>query len=533
MEKILKKNKKIIIYSSVTVLYAIIYYLAMPVINFNFYGLPLYVMFIGLTIMSIEAGKSKKFNKAGTLITIISLLFLTIIPLLITTPIWNSKKYQQLLGEVKESVFTEDISPVDIDKIRLVDQSMASRLGDKTIGQDPALGSSSYVGNFNIQTYKGELYWVAPLLHRSFFKWLSSKEGSKGYIMVSATNPQDVKLVQNKGRIKYQMDAYFSTDLKRHIYFNGFMTKGYTDYTFEIDDDGNPFWVLSQYNKVIGYSGREIVKTIIVNAVNGNIKSYSITETPKWVDRIQPEFIVKEQINNWGKYKKGFWNSVFSEDGVLTLTPGMSLVYGKDGNSYWYSGLTSAGADDSTVGFIMVNTRTKETKYYRQAGATETASMGSAEGKVQEKGYKATFPIMYNVLGQATYILSLKDKAGLIKMISMVSVEDYTILGIGETTEEALRNYKTALKRKISDSSITDNFNLNEATGIIKRINSDIVKGDSFYYFTLDTLPNEVFVMTSSISKEIIITKIEDRVSIKYEESDSKYKNVEEYNVEF
>ena len=152
-------------------------------------------------IMSIEAGKSKKFNKAGTLITIISLLFLTIIPLLITTPIWNSKKYQQLLGEVKESVFTEDISPVDIDKIRLVDQSMASRLGDKTIGQDPALGSSSYVGNFNIQTYKGELYWVAPLLHRSFFKWLSSKEGSKGYIMVSATNPQDVKLVQNKGLV--------------------------------------------------------------------------------------------------------------------------------------------------------------------------------------------------------------------------------------------------------------------------------------------------------------------------------------------
>ena len=66
-------------------------------------------------------------------------------------------------------------------------------------------------------------------------------------------------------------------------------------------------------------------------------------------------------------------------------------MYGDDGKSYWYTGITSAGADDSTIGFMLVDTRTKEAKLYRQLGATETAAMVSATGKVQEKIMKLNF----------------------------------------------------------------------------------------------------------------------------------------------
>ncbi|QEN03428.1 hypothetical protein EW093_01485 [Thiospirochaeta perfilievii] len=525
----MKKKFNFIIYSCLIVLFAAIYYLSLPVLNIMFYGLPFFVTLIGITILIVESNKNGIPNIPGLIITALGLVFLTIVPLFTTPAIGRSDRYMNIIGEVEESLFIEDISPVDVDKIRLVDQDMASKLGDKTIGQDPALGSSSYVGNFNIQTYRGELYWVAPLLHRSFFKWLSNKEGSKGYIMVSATNPQDVRLVQDKGFIKYQPDAYFSQDLKRHIYFNGFINKGFTDYTFEIDDDGKPYWVISQYKKVIGYSGKDVEKTILIDAQNGTLSSYTVDKTPKWVDRIQPEEFVIDQVNNWGKFKKGFWNSILAEEGVQRLTPGISLVYGKDGVSYWYSGVTSVGADDSTIGFILVNSRTKEFKYYKQSGATETAAMGSAEGKVQEKGYYATFPIMYNIVGRPTYVLSLKDNAGLIKMISMISVEDYTVLGIGETTEEALRNYKSALKRTLSGADIRESLNIKAINGVIERINSDIFKGDSFYYFTLQGVKNRTFTLTSQISKDIILTEPNDYVEIKYEESDSDILEVSEY----
>ena len=278
---------KVILYSILALLCAGVFYLVLPVVNLMFYGLPLFVLIIGLIILIVEdATKSNKFIP-GIIISVIGAFFLFILPLFNTPQLGRSHTYRALIGNVVESDFSKDITPIDINKIRLVDQAMASKLGEKTIGQDPALGSSSFVGEFNIQKYKEELYWVAPLLHRSFFKWLSNKEGSKGYIMVSATNPQEVRLVQNKGRIKYQMDAFFNQDLKRHIYTHGFMNKSFTDYTFEIDDNGKPYWVLSQFKKTIGYSGKDIVGTIIVDAESGEINAYTIEDTPIWVDRIQ------------------------------------------------------------------------------------------------------------------------------------------------------------------------------------------------------------------------------------------------------
>ncbi|HKL86162.1 MAG TPA: hypothetical protein VJ861_07525 [Treponemataceae bacterium] len=511
---------KVILYSIMALICAGIFYLVLPVVNFMFYGLPLFVLIIGLIILIIEAELKSRTLLPGIIISILGAFFLFILPFFTTPQLGRSQKYRALIGTVVESDFSQDITPIDINKIRLVDQSMASKLGEKTIGQDPALGSSSFVGEFNIQKYKGELYWVAPLLHRSFFKWLSNKEGAKGYIMVSATNPQEIRLVQNKGRIKYQKNAFFKQDLKRHIYTHGFITRSFTDYTFEIDDNGKPYWVLSEFKKTIGYSGKDIVGTIIVDADTGEINSYTIEETPLWVDRIQPEDFIIRQINDWGKYNKGFWNSVFAEEGVLQLTPGVSLVYGDDGSSNWYSGISSSGSDESTIGFTLINTRTKNAKFYKQSGATETAAMSSAEGKVQEKEYRATFPIMYNILGKPTYILTLKDKGGLIKMIAMVSVEDYTLLGIGDDTEEALRNYKVALMGKFANADIQEGLDIVRLTGIVERINSDIMKGTSFYYLRLKNF-SKTFTMTSQISKEIILTLPGDTIEIGYENTES------------
>ena len=535
MKKIFKS------YGIALLIVAIYAFVKLPVLRFDFTSgfttLILFFVLAGILDMMFDRGdKTSKIAKNNFLIAGLSLIIIIVIPFFVTSPIFRASAYRDLLGKVEESVFTEDISPVNVDEIRIVDEDMAMKLGEKKLGEIPAIGSISKVGEYSIQSVKGELYWVAPLVHRDIVKWITNLDGTNGYIMVSATNPQDVRLVQNINgkqiKIVYQEEAYFLQDLHRHIYLNGVVNYGMTEFNFEIDDDGNPYWVVSLYEHAIGYGGANAVGTAVVDAQTGEVKVYSVEDTPKWVDRIQPENIIVQQIKDWGTYVNGFLNSVISEEGVLLPSEGTSLVYGNDGRSYWYTGITSAGGDESTVGFMLVDSRTKEAKFYMQTGATETAAMTTAEGKVQEKGYEATFPVMYNILGKPTYVLGLKDKARLVKMVAFVSVEDYNIIGFGETKEDAYKNYKEVLESEGNDIDLDadQNLDLKDIEGVVSRINQDVTSGNTTYYITLKDNEDLIFTGSSKTSTELPITIVGDKVSISYEKSNSNIISINEFD---
>lgn len=526
-------------YGIALLIVAIYAFVKLPVLRFDFTSgftmLILFFVLAGVLDMMLDRGdRTSKSAKNNFLIAGVLLVVIIIIPFFVTSPIFRASSYKDLLGKVEESVFTEDVSPVSVDKIRIVDKDMAIKLGEKKLGEIPAIGSISKVGDYSIQSVKGELYWIAPLVHRDIIKWITNLEGTNGYIMVSASDPQDVRLVQNLDgkqlKIVYQEEAYFLQDLHRHVYLNGGMKYGMTDFNFEIDDNGKPYWVVTLYEHAVGYGGSNAVGTAIVDAQSGDVKIYSIKDTPKWVDRIQPESFIVDQINNWGLYVNGFLNSVISEEGVLLPSEGTSLVYGKDGKSYWYTGITSAGADESTVGFMLVDSRTKESKLYMQTGATETAAMTTAEGKVQEKNYKATFPVMYNILGKPTYVLGLKDKADLVKMVAFVSVEDYSIIGMGDTKEDAYKNYKEALESKGNDIDFNTSENLQKVEGTVSRINQDVKSGNTTYYITLKNNKELIFTGTSKISSELPLTMVGDKVSISYDKTDSNIISIAEFD---
>jgi hypothetical protein len=513
----------------VVALYA---FVKLPVISFNFTSTisvgVIFFVIAGFLDMMLDKGETtSKTAKYNFTIAIGLAVIMFVIPFITTTPILHAKAYRNLIGEVKESEFTNDISPVSVNDIRLVDEEMARKLGDKKLGEVPAIGSVSKLGKFHVQNVDGELYWVAPLVHRDIIKWATSLSGSSGYVKVSASNPQDVQLVQKVGnrdiKIVYQPEAYLHQDLQRHLYIHGIMNVGMSDFTLEIDDDGMPYWVVSLYKNKIGFGGSNAVGTAIVDAETGEIKRYSVEDTPKWVDRIQPSEFVTNQIADWGLYVNGFINSMFSEKGVLVPTEGISLVYGDDNKSYWYTGITSSGGDESTIGFMLIDSRTKEAKLYKQPGATELAAMKSAEGNVQEKNYEATYPIMYNILGNPTYVSSLKDKAGLVKRVAFISVEDYNVLGIGENKNEALRNYKEALESKGNDLVIDNNadgIKDNTIEGIVTRISPDVKGGNTSYYITIDSKVDIIFKETSKISNKLPLTQVGDKVSINYEKAE-------------
>ena len=507
----------------------ILWYINLPVLNYGFTGwafllLVLIVLGVFLTTrlqISSDQKQIKFLSKPSKvfLFFALGLLFYIFILPLGSSKMIRTQAHQQLIGKVDNGdKISKHIAPISMDEIRVVDEDLAYLLGEKILGSQPALGSQVHLGEFYIQQVNKKLYWIAPLLHSGFFKWMNNKQGTAGYVMVSATNERDVKLIQNVAgkdvKIKYQPDAYFGSEIRRHIYMNGYMTTGLTDYTFEIDDAGNPYWVVTKYQKTIGFSGNDAIGVIAVNAQTGEIKEYSIKDTPQWIDRIQPIHFIEEQLNDWGELVHGYWN--FANANKLQITEDMTLVYGKDNKSYWYTGLTSVGKDESAVGFVLVDTRTKKATFYKQSGATEFAAQSSAQGKVQEKGYDASLPIPYNINNIPTYVMTLKDKGGLVKMFAMVSINDYTIVGVGNTMREALMSYKGAYN--MSGNTIKPNANTDKKTlqSTIVRIQNDVKNGNSFYYFTVTDYP-KIFVGTSQLSNELPITRVGDVVEISFD----------------
>ena len=488
-----------------------------PVINFRFYGIAwLMVLFFMLCIILFS---NKSIQKWSGFMIFICLLY-CIFGGLMSTEMFRASSYRDQLGKVEyDSKFEFDIPEVELSRIRIIDHDVAVRLGQKILGTETSLGSQVRLGEFFIQNIKGKLYWVAPLLHSGFFKWWSNSDGTPGYVMVSATDELDVKLVENVNnkpiKIKYQTEAYFMSELTRHLYFSGFMTIGFTHITFEIDDEGNPFWVVSLYDKQIGFAGKNAFGIATIDPQTGEVKKYLSAEAPKWIDRIHPNDILQEQVRCWGEYVHGYINP--SHEDQIKPTGEMILIYGEGDHCWWYQGMTSTGQDNSTVGFLLIDSRTKKVKFHKQTGATEIAAMNSAMGKVQEKGYVSSHPVAYNIAGVPTYVMALKDQAGLIKQVEMVSIHDYAIVSVGSDINEAIRNYEFELssKGKMSNSLTSKNSKTeSNISGVISRISADTRGGNTIWYFLLNNQPAKIFLGMGSVSPELPLSQPGDSVQV-------------------
>ncbi|MEG0132780.1 MAG: cell shape-determining protein, partial [Clostridium sp.] len=331
----------------------------------------------------------------------------------------------------------------------------------------------------------------------------------------NANNPSDVKLVTSLNgedlTMKYLMSAYFSDDIRRYSHSEN-KTIGLTDYSFELNDSGRPYWVISQYEKQVGVSGRAIVGIMIIDAQNGEITEHDMSSIPSWVDRVQPLETVDDNINSWGKYINGF---TLSKKDKLKATEGTNTIY-NNGNCYYYTGMTSVGSDESTVGFMLVDTKTGESTLYKiPGGITEVAASQAIEGKVQQFGYTSTMPTLINVQNQPTYFTLLKDNNGDIKMYGMVNVQQRNIIAVGETLTQTMNNYVDSLTENGSNSLATSG-EVKIGEGTVERIGLlPTDKGSLFYIITKENKTTLV-IAPSSISKELPITKEGDKITFEY-----------------
>ncbi len=515
-------------------LFAILLYFFLPVFSLRFVGWAFGVAFCLFPLFSIA-----RIRKLAIIIYLLLGLFV-VLGILSSASLFQSRNYRNLIGEVKQTEFTELVSPVKLDQVPIVDRNFAASLAEKKLGEDYALGSRVTLGWPTRQMVDGRLFWVIPLLHSGFFKWLTNaSNGTPGYIMVSATNPQDITFVRElQGRpvkIKYQPEAYFNHDLHRHLYLHGYVTRGLADFTFEVDDDGEPYWTTKVYTNKVGIRGPEAIALAVVHAGTGEIRHYPLRQSdggwsdeniPAWIDRVQPANFVLAQLNWWGAYVNGFWNTVFGKRDMLMVTEGYNIIYGNDNRSYYYTGMSSVGSDEGTVGFLLTDTRTKRTHLYRMSGATEYAAMQSAEGKVQNFKYTATFPILVNMNGVATYFMTLKDGTGLVKQFAFVSVKDFSLVGVGESIKAARDNYLMMLASSRTGILPGGSAEKIALSGTIERIGTDIKEARAYYYLSLAETPGFIYIATTDLSSFLPVAKPGDSVELEYQDTGEKEINL-------
>lgn len=519
-----KKVKAIIIPIIITIIYVLIaYYFIHPAIDIHNPGLyafilPAIILFIVLNLaLSVEnlfknlsTGKrvEKNIGRYKILLIIPIYILFMVVLVIINSPMFNSKKYYQRIEIDTEREFYEDIKEVDFNKLPLLDRASSEKLGDRVMGEMSELVSQFDVSNAYTQiNYKDKIIRVTPLEYNGFIKWITNrKEGIKGYITVDSTNGK-AKLTKLEKGMKYAPSAYFNENLYRKLQFK-YPTFNFESINFEIDNDGNPYWIAS----VVKYHGlgqrREVVGVVILNPINGESKYYKTKDVPTWVDHVYEADLIIEQVNDWGAYKNGFLNSIFAQKDVVATTTGYNYL-AMDDDVYLYTGITSVLADESNIGFILTNMRTKETRFYSVSGAEEYSAMDSAKGQVQQMNYTPTFPLLINLNNRPTYLVSLKDNAGLVKMYAFVDVVNYQKVVVTDATkgiEKAAENY---LKE-----SEEENVSKEEKEVIVNGLKTVIIEGNTYYYFEDN---NQKYRVSITKNKDLLpYINNGDKVKIKY-----------------
>lgn len=533
----------------------ILFYFMLPALNFKSYDLYIYLGAIVASYVVFNALFSNVFGKPEYVpyvkrraivpgIIIAVLLVAVGIGYLVSCEFFRASSYSKIISVDTDSNFSEDIEEQTADsfsEIPKLDEDTAAQLAARALGALKDIGSVSQftIAPENSQiNYQGKPYRVVPLQYADIIKWLvNTREGFPGYVMVNMADESTNFVELKDGSIRYSAYEHFNKLLKRHLRFE-FPTYLFADATFEVNDDGDPFWICARLDKTIGlFGGTDVIGIVLVDAVSGECIEYSMDQLKddpnlQWIDRVYDSDLIVQQYNYYGKYQKGFWNSLLGQKDVIKTTDGYNYI-AKNDDVWMYTGVTSVTSDQSIIGFVLVNQRTKEADFYNVTGGTEYSAQQAAEGRVMDLGYTATFPLLLNIGGEPTYFLSLKDpKNQIVQQYALINVANYNNNKMGVTgtdLSKCLASYIESLKEKgitvdiNPDDVVTPGTNEDKtpdtskltASGTIADIRTAVMGGESYYYIKLDS--NEAyFAIAASKDEGVVILNRGDSVTVTY-----------------
>lgn len=538
--------KKVLIALGIdAVLAAVLYYFTLPAFNFKAVEMYSYIAILIVAFIAIFVLLSKSFAKPQYMeytkkkikIPVIMLIVIGVIVVaghVSGSVFFRAKSYHKIL-DVKEGNFAEEVAEIDFSSVPRLDKDSSNMIATRALGELRDY-VSQFVVNYTYTTqinYKGSPVRVQTLDYGDIFKWMkNTKNGIPAYIIVDMTT-QKAETVRLDQPMKYTPAEHFNKYLMRHVRFN-YPTLMFDNPSFEIDENGHPFWIVPVLDKTVGlFGGADVMGAVIVDACTGESELVATTEKGqaklhtdktfadenyKWVDRVYSAELLNKQYNYYGKFGGGFINSVIGQSDVKVTSQGYNYIALND-DVYMYTGVTSISSDQSIIGFVLINQRTKEAKFYEVSGVLEATAQTSAEGKVQEKGYRATFPLLLNVSGEPTYFISLKDASELVKMYAMVNVKQSTVVAVGSSLTECTENYaqeleKNGIKVDIDIDSLGEDDETKpdakpeeilEIKGTVKEIRSTITGGETYFYIKLNEQPSFYKVAVKDAEKVVIL----------------------------
>ena len=436
---------------------------------------------------------------------------------LLSWEVIRAGSYARLLT-VQSGDFASEVEEIRYDQIPMLDADSAQRLGSRKLGELADMVSQfEILPTYTQINYQGRPVRVTSLAYGDIVKWFTNRsDGLPAYLIIDMVT-QEAEVVRLEEGMKYTPAEHFGRNLYRHLRFQ-YPTMIFATPVFEIDEEGTPYWVCSRMVRTIGlFGGTDVAGAVLVNAVTGESTYYDVADVPSWVDRVYASDLIMEQYDYYGLYQNGFLNSLFGQRDVTQTTEGYNYIAIND-DVYMYTGVTSVTSDQSNIGFLLSNQRTKETFFYPVAGATESSAQASAQSQVQQMRYVATFPLLLNIADQPTYFMSLKGDDGLVKMYAMVNVQQYQIVETGQTVADCEANYRRALvDNGLIDTGAAEvpNVERAEASGTLAEIRTAVMDGNSYYFLRLEG--EDVFYTVSAAENPIaVILNVGDAVSIAY-----------------
>ncbi len=450
----------------------------------------------------------------GVSVAAVALLVL-IVGKFLSATFFHAKEYANII-QVTNSEFATDMpETTNISNIALMDTESAKIIGNRTLGSlSDVVSQYEIANNYSQINYRHQPKKVASLEYAGLIKWIKNKKsGIPGYVMVDPVS-NDAQYMKFSKSVKYTESGYFGDDLKRKLRFE-YPTKMFGSYYFEVDDEGNPYYIVSCLKAKVGLFGaKDVAEVVIFNPCDGSSVLYNVADVPSWVDIVFDGDLATKKYNWYGDLSGGFWNSVLGNKDCKKTTDDYGYIT-IDDDVWYFTGVTSVTGDESNIGFIITNARTGEYRYYSVNGAEEYSAMHAAEGEVQEKGYVASFPSLVNIGGQPSYIMVLKDAGGLVKLYALVNVEKYSIVATGTTQNEAIGNYRKLLQK--ASLNVPGESELATADVVISLVRIVEIDNQAVVYLTAED--GTVYKSSLNMDESLILIREGDSLSICYDET--------------
>lgn len=496
------------------------------VTNLDQHWSSLWVLLLAAAILGtlLDGGVYRKVKMTVAGLAIIAGIYMFSAPLFNADTKYDAVEIDQ---QVEIEAFDETQTPAS------VPPKFARNKMKKAFGQVP---NTSYydLGHLQIQKVKEDYVYIAPVEFSGFFKWWNGKT-TPGYFQMSATDSADnPKFVSSE--MTYTETSYFNKQVDRHMRLKFPDLIFYGDVQLEIDDEGNPHYIRSYGEFISARNGFDVKGIVMADPVSGTVEKFTLAEIPDFIDgAVSPE-AVSLQNSYFGKYVHGFWNSIVGKKDVkLPSDEGteanVSPIFNENGRMYYFTDFTSPKEGvDSMLGYALTDGRTGKATYY--TGDLEESYMDSQgalqiiEKKFIEKKWSGEMPVLYNFYGEASWLTPVLDSNGFLQNYFIVSAANPEISVFGNSPNDALKLYKTALQR--GGSSVDGSSEAEEARAAItaKRVYKE--RAGDFTLVSIKSSDGRNFLVSSETVPEAVYVQEGDKLTITYIETGELFLPVKE-----